>query len=118
MTLAQMLTNITGYFTKIETGLQNAGVGKYQEGTIPFGGTATVALPTVLGFVLADYNLYSITVDLKMDDPESAANPKPVLPAWACLDWSIASNGVMTIYNRHPTTAIKYYARFNTPVKK
>lgn len=118
MTLTEMVANIVGYFTKIETRLGNAGIGKFQEGTIPFGGSTTVNLPTVLGFVAADYYINSISIDMKMDDPESAATPKPVIPAWAVLDYSISTVGVMTIYNRHPSAAIKYYARFNTPVKK
>jgi ubiquitin C-terminal hydrolase len=118
MTLAQLIANVTGYFTKVENALSSAGVGKYQEGTIAFGGNTTVDLPTLLGFVPANYNIFSVSVDFKMDDPESAANPKPVIPAWAVLDYSISTAGVMTIYNRHPSAAIKYYARFNTPVKK
>jgi hypothetical protein len=115
MTLAQMITNITGYFDKVYNQLS---ISKYQEGTINTGNSVTVNLPTLLGFVLADYNISSTIVDIKIDDPESAANPKPIIPAYGLMDYSIApATGILTITNKH-TTSLKYYAKFITPVKK
>ena len=118
MTLTQMILNITGYFDKVQTAIANAGIGKHQEGTITVGSPVTINLPTMLGFVLADNHIASVGVDIKVDDPESAANPKPIIPAYGLIDYSIApATGVLTITNRH-TASLKYYVRLNTPVKK
>jgi hypothetical protein len=118
MTLAQMVANITGYFDKVQNSIANVGVGKYQEGTIAVGTPVTVNLATVLAFVIADNNVASIGVDIKVDDPESGATPKPIIPAYGLIDYSInPTTAVLTITNKH-TASLKYYARFNTPVKK
>lgn len=118
MTKDQMITELNNWLTKIENSIANVGVGKYQEGTITTATPITVNLPTLLGFVLADNNIASVGIDIKIDDPESAANPKPIIPAYGLIDYSIApATGILTITNKH-TASLKYYARFNTPVKK
>jgi hypothetical protein len=118
MTKDQMLSELNAWFAKVENSIINVGVGKYQEGTLTAGQVITVDLPTLLGFTVANVNIASVGVDIKVDDPESAANPKPIIPAYALIDYSIAAaTGVLTITNKH-TTSLKYYARFNTPVKK
>lgn len=118
MTKDQFIQELDDYLLKIEGLILSGGPDGtklyVEEGTIAAGGNKVVAIPTVLNFVVADYQLYTTGVQLQMVDPEDAAS---VVAGLSVLDYKIAANGNLTITNRH-TAPVKYYLRLTRPVAK
>lgn len=116
--IAYMKAQMEAYFSKVKAAITTGGSAsfKYRTGTIPASGSVTIDAPTDLGFTAADYNVYSLGIQLSINDPAVGTNP-PVIGAEAVLRYEIQSDGKVILRNNH-TAQVTYYARFTLPVKK
>lgn len=118
-TLDMVVASLKNYLNKIQAKLDGGGGGSkgdYTTGTIAAGGTVVYDAPTRLGFVVADVNIYSIGLDLKKVDNVNT-NPISVVPGIAELDYSIGTDGKVTIRN-WSASAVTYHLLATAPVKK
>lgn len=113
-----MLTAMSRYFAKVKEAISTGGASafRYITGSVPTNGQITYDAPTELGFLVANYQPYSLGVELRMVDPLVASNPQ-VVEATAVLTYSILPDGKLVIKNNH-STAVTYYARVTMPVRK
>lgn len=113
-----MLTQMSRYFAGIKAIITTGGAAsfRYKTGTVAANSSVTIDAPTELGFVAADYNVYSLGVQLAMVDPAISSNP-PVVDAEAVLRWEIQADGKLVIRNNF-NTVVTYHARITMPVKK
>lgn len=114
----KMLASMGAYFTKIKEAISTGGASafRYLTGTVAANGNTVIDAPTVLGFVAADYQVYSLGIELRCVDPAIATNP-PVIGAQAILAYQIAPDGKVTILNNFNAT-VTYHIRVTMPVKK
>lgn len=113
-----MLTQMARYFSSIKAAISAGGAARFQylTGSIPANNSITIDAPTVLGYAVADYNVYSTGIQLAAVDPTISSNP-PVTDAEALLRWEIQADGKVVIRNNY-NAAITYHARITMPVKK
>jgi hypothetical protein len=109
-----MITEINRFLNKLIGATPKA---IYVTNTLAAGASVVLDVPVLLGFVAANYHVYTTYLDFKVDDPDSAANPKPVIASYFALDYSIAADGKVTLTNRH-TSPVVYHGRIQTPVKQ
>jgi hypothetical protein len=112
-----MLEQMSRYFEKIKTLAASGGAGsfKYVTGVVPANGQLLYDAPTELGFNVAQYNIYSMQIQLSMVDPTVAVTP-PVVDALSVLRYEIQPDGKVLIRNNFDAD-ITYHARFALPVK-
>lgn len=113
-----MLQQMSRYFTAIKTIISAGGAAsfRYITGNVPANGSVTIDAPTVLGFVAANYNIYSLGVQLAMVDPTVGTNP-PVVDALSVLRYEIQTDGKIIIRNNY-NAVVTYHVRITMPVKK
>lgn len=113
-----MLTEMENYFNKVQAAVTASAAAsfRYKTGSVPANGSVVIDTVVELGYVAANYNVYSIGIQLACPDPTIVTNP-PVIDAQAVLRWEIAADGKVTIRNNH-TAAVVYHARITMPVKK
>lgn len=113
-----MVQKMGTYFDKVQQAVATGGSSafRYLTGTVPANGQTVIDAPTVLGFVAADYQVYSIGIELRCVDPTIPTNP-PVIDAQAILTYQIAADGKVTILNNF-NGVVTYHIRVTMPVKK
>lgn len=114
-----MVDQMARYFAKVKAAITSGGAAsfRYKTGSVPAVGQVVYDAPTELGFNPADYNVYSLGVQLCMVDPTVATNP-PVVEATAVLSYAIQADGKVVIKSNFETAAVTYHARITMPVKK
>lgn len=113
-----MAAEMETYFEKVRASIQEGGASafRYLTGTIPANGSIEIDAPTVLGFVAADFQVYSLGIELRCVDPAITTNP-PVVDAQAILAFQIKADGKVTLLNNF-NAVVTYHARITMPVKK
>jgi hypothetical protein len=111
MTRDEMIKEINDWLKKIEDG-GAAGGGLYAEATIPVDGQHIIQ--TATKWPGATYNIYSISVDVKVENPLDAAQ---VIPAYNYVDYAIAANGAISFTNNY-TAPVKVKIKLSGPIKK
>lgn len=113
-----MLTQMSDYFEKVKLAITAGGAAsfRYKTGTVPANGSVTIDAPTELGFDVADYNVYSIGIQLAMVDPTIIPNP-PVVDALSVLRYEIQADGQIVIRS-NLNAVVTYHLRITMPVKK
>lgn len=108
MSRDEMLQEINNWFEKIELGVS----GVYAEPTIEVGTPYTIDFTSK--WPVANYHTYSISVDIKVEDPNDSAK---VIPAYNYIDYSISTTGIITFTNNY-TAAVKAKIKLSGAVKK
>ncbi|MNB97601.1 hypothetical protein D3C87_957620 [compost metagenome] len=116
MTKDQMISAINAWLAKIESGSFIGGRFRYITGSVPANSSVVYDAPAVIGYDSTTHHIYSVGVELRMVDPFTTPNP-PVVQATAVLDFTIASDGKITIRNNHSDPVV-YHARITEPVLK
>lgn len=113
-----MLEQMNRYFAGVKAAITAGGAAsfRYLTGNVAANGSVTIDAPTVLGFAVANYNIYSIGVQLAMVDPTVGTNP-PIVDALSVLRYEIQTDGKIVIRNNY-NGVVTYHARITMPVKK
>lgn len=113
-----MVQKMEEYFDKVQQAVATGGSSafRYLTGTVPSQGQTVIDAPTLLGFVAANYQVYSLGLELRCVDPAIPTNP-PVVDAQAILTYQIAADGKVTILNNF-SAVVTYHIRVTMPVKK
>lgn len=114
----KMLVSMQSYFNKVKEAITTGGASsfRYLTGTVAANGQVVIDAPTVLGFTAAQYEVYSLGIELRCVDPTITPNP-PVVEATAILTYQIAADGKVTVLNNF-NGAVTYHIRVTMPVKK
>ena len=114
----KMVASMESYFQKVKDAIATGGSSafRYLTGTVPANGSTVIDAPTVLGFTAAQYDVYSIGIELRMTDPTIPTNP-PVVDALTVLRYEIQADGKFTIRSNY-NGVVTYHIRVTMPVKK
>jgi len=114
-----MVSQMEAYFAKVKAAISSGGSAsfRYKTGSVPANGQIVIDAPTELGFTAAQYEVYSLGVQLSMVDPTVSTNP-PVVEASGVLTYQIQADGKLVIKSNFATGPVTYYARITMPVKK
>lgn len=114
-----MLTQMNAYFAKVKAAITSGGAAsfRYWTGSVPASGQVTYDAALELGFTPAQYEVYSIGVQLTMVDPTVSGSTE-VVDATAVLSYVIQADGKIVVKSNYAAGPVTYHARFTMPVKK
>lgn len=112
-----MVTQLARYFSRVKELIATGGSAsfRYTTGIVPPNGQVVYDAPTELGFVVSQYDVYSLGIQLSMVDPTIPVNP-PVVEALSVLRYEIQADGKVIIKSNY-NGDVTYHARITMPVK-
>lgn len=118
--LTYMLEQMNRYFELVRALVGPGGSAemssfKYLSGEVQNNGSVVINAPALLGYNTTTFNIYSIGIELRMEDPTYSG--VRIVDATSTLSPSIGSDGKITIWNNYDQP-IKYHLRITMPVRK